>query len=232
MSDDLRATIRGALDRIDAHTDRRVRSADRTNVLARLNGADLLSMVALFLAWTSALAFIRGEPNWAIVLMFAAFGFDKLDGFYARRRGLSSAFGRQIDSFIDVFAYLVTAALLFHYAIAPNVVVSAVVGFAVIAFGGLRLVRHNSEGFGEDEGKSFYHGTTVVHTNLVVVVNYLAVAFVGLWNGWIAAVTVLVAAPLMVSDYKAYKTRTSHLLGGATVALVTALVMLLEFGYL
>ena len=232
MSDDFRATMRSVTDRLDAHTDRRVRSPDRTSVVARLTGADLLSMVALFLAWTSALAFVGEEPNWAIVLMFGAFAFDKLDGAYARWRGISSPFGRQIDSFIDVFAYLVTAALLFHYAVSPHFAASVVVGFVVIAFGGLRLVRHNSEGFGDDDGVSYYHGTTVVHTNFVVVANYLLVALVPLWNGWLAALTVGVAAPLMVSDYKAYKTTTSHLLGGATAALVTALALFIEFGHL
>lgn len=231
MSDDFRATVRGVCDRIDAHTDRRVRSGERTNVLASLNGADLLSMAALFLGWTSALAFLRGEPNWAILTMFAAFGFDKLDGWYARRRGISSAFGRRIDSFIDVFAYLVTGALLFHYAVSPGVVVSALVGFLIIAFGGLRLVRHDSEGFGEDEGGCFYHGTTVVHTNLVVVANYLLLSFVGVWTWWLAALTTVAAAPLMISDYKAYKNRTSHLLAGAAVAVATALVLVLEVGH-
>jgi CDP-diacylglycerol--serine O-phosphatidyltransferase len=207
-----------------------VQSAERTNVLAALTGADWLSLGALFLAWTSALLFLSGEPNWALIAMFGGFGFDKLDGYYARSRGIDSAFGRQIDSFIDVFVYLVTGALLFHYELAPTIHVSAVVGFVVLALGGLRLVRHNSEGFGSDGGESYYHGTTVVHTNLVVVANYLLAAFVGAWwVGWLAAATTLAAAPLMISDYKAYKTDRSHLLAGLAALVTTALVLLVEF---
>jgi len=106
------------------------RSTDRTNLLSALTTADYLSLAALFVAWTSALLFLSNEPNWAIVTMFGAFVFDKLDGYWARRTGTASPFGRQIDSFIDIFAYLVTGALLFHYELAPNDVVSAVVGFA------------------------------------------------------------------------------------------------------
>jgi len=203
---------------------------ERTSILQELNSADLLSLVALFVAWSSVLVFIAGEPNWAILAMFVAFVFDKLDGYWARRRGISSKFGRQIDSYVDVFAYLVTGALLFHYELAPNRFVSAFVGFAVIAFGGLRLVRHNMEGFDSDGDTSYYHGTTVVHTNVVVVLNYLLVSFVGFWNGWLAATTVLVACPLMVSDYRSPKTYWSHVVLGLFAAVVATLVLLIEYG--
>jgi CDP-diacylglycerol--serine O-phosphatidyltransferase len=205
-------------------------SSERTNILRTLNGADMLSLVALFVAWVSVLLFLSGEPNWAVVVMFGAFVFDKLDGYWARRRGVSSKFGRGIDSFIDVFAYLVTGALLFHFELAPNRVVSAAVGFAVLAFGGLRLVRHAAEGFDSAGSVSYYHGTTVVHTNAVVVVNFLLVSLVGPWNGWLAAATVLAAAPLMISEYRAPKTVTAHALLGAFAVAVVALCLLFEYG--
>jgi CDP-diacylglycerol--serine O-phosphatidyltransferase len=207
-------------------------ASDRTNILWTLNGADALSLAALFVAWSSALLFMAGEPNWAIVVMFGAFVFDKLDGYWARRQGISSKFGRQIDSFIDIFAYLVTGALLFHYELAPNRLASAVVGFAILALGGLRLVRHNAEGFESEDDVSYYHGTTVVHTNAVVVLNYVLLSLVGVWNGWIAAATVLLAAPLMISEYRAPKTYAAHVLLGGFAGGVVALTLLIEYGYL
>jgi len=221
---------RSLLDRLEARNGWET-STEQTNVLRSLNGADLLSLVALFIAWTSALLFLAGEPNVAIVVMFGAFAFDKLDGYWARRRGVSSRFGRQIDSFIDIFAYLVTGALLFHYELAPGRVVSAVVGFVVLAFGGLRLVRHNAEGFESTDDVSYYHGTTVVHTNVVVVVNYLLVIFVGFWNGWIATATVLGASPLMISEYRAPKTVTANVLLGTFAVVALCLCLLVEYGY-
>lgn len=231
MSGELRETIRGVRDRVDA--DRRVSDvADRTSVLERLTGADYISLGALFVGWTSLLLFLQGEINWGLIVMFGAFLLDKLDGWYARRTETSSPFGRQVDSFIDVFVYLVPAALLYHLVLAPNVLVGALVGFLVLAFGGLRLIRHNDEGFGSDGGGSYYHGTTVVHTNLLVVVNYLLVALVGVWNGWIAGLVVAAACPLMVSDYKAYKTDASHALAGLGAVVVGGLALALEYGYL
>lgn len=224
-------TLRGVSRRL-ATRNGWARSSDRTHLLSALTTADYLSLVALFVAWVSTLLFLSNEPNWAILTMFVAFLFDKLDGYWARRTGTTSAFGRQIDSFIDIFAYLVTGALLFHFELAPNAFASAVVGFAVLAFGGLRLVRHNAEGFESHDDVSYYHGTTVVHTSAVVLANYVAVNLVWFWDGWLAAAVVLVSTPLMISEYRAPKTVTAHVLLGVLAVGVGVVCLGLEFGYL
>jgi len=132
MSKELREAIESVRRRVAA-TDRVVAErGDRTNVVAQLTGADYISLMALFVGWGSALLFLRAEPNWALLAMFGSFLLDKLDGWYARRSGVSSPFGRRVDSFIDIFAYLVPGALLYHVAIAPNDLASLVVGFLVL----------------------------------------------------------------------------------------------------
>jgi phosphatidylserine synthase len=228
MSQEVKEALRRVKARIVA-TDRVLESSERTNVVARLTGADYISLGALSVAWGSALLFLRGEPNLALLAMFVAFLLDKLDGYYARRTGNSSPFGRRVDSFIDVFAYLVSAALLYR-TFSPHVAATWVVGFVVLAFGGLRLIRHNAEGFGETDGRSYYHGTTVVHTNLVVVANYLLATSIG-WSGWSAGLVVAAACPLMISDYKAYKTDTAHALAAGCVLLAAAVAVGFELGY-
>ncbi|PSQ49905.1 phosphatidylserine synthase [Halobacteriales archaeon SW_6_65_15] len=195
---------------------------------SRLTAADYVSLVALFFGWVAALLFLSNEPNWAITVTFVAFFFDKLDGYVARRTGESSPFGRQVDSFIDIFAYLVTAALLFHYALAPSFAASVVVGFLILSFGGLRLVRHNDEGFVSEGGTNYYHGTTVVHTNVVVVANYLLSSYLPVWNPWFAVVTTALVCPLMVSNYRSPKTDTAHALAALATVVATALVLALE----
>ncbi|MFB6297074.1 MAG: CDP-alcohol phosphatidyltransferase family protein [Salinirussus sp.] len=200
--------------------------------LSDLTVADYLSLGALFFAWVSALLMLDGSPNWGLLAMFVAFAFDKLDGFYARQWGDPSPFGRQVDSFIDIFTYLVTAAALYHVTLAPNVAVSSVVGFAIICFGGLRLIRHNDEGFQSDEDTSYYRGTTVVHTNVVVVLNYLLAVFVAGWNGWLAAVPIVLVSPLMISEYRTFKTVWGHVLVGLFAAAVGAVAVLLATGVL
>jgi CDP-diacylglycerol--serine O-phosphatidyltransferase len=111
-------------------------------------------------------------------------------------------------------------------------VVSAVVGFAILAFGGLRLVRHSAEGFESVDATSYYHGTTVVHTCVVVLANYVAIQLLPFWNGWPATVLVLVATPLMISEYRAPKTVGAHILLGILALGIGAVVVGLEFGYL
>ncbi|WP_199694000.1 phosphatidylcholine/phosphatidylserine synthase [Halococcus sp. IIIV-5B] len=213
------------------------RSVGRTNqprgtahILVRLDVADYLSVLALLCAWTGIVFLLSGEPNWAVVVLLVAFGFDKLDGFVARRYGLATDLGRQLDAFVDVFAYLVSGALLFHVALSPTPIASVVVGFCVVCFGGLRLIRFTSEGFRTEADTSYYRGITVVHVNVLVLVNYLLAAFVGVWNGWLAAGTVVLACPLMVSEYKSYKTVKSQAVAALAGVLVAGLCLALEFG--
>jgi len=227
QTESVKSTFSGG---VDSLTDRYWDSSVGMGLLRRMTGADYISLVALFFAWVSALLLLRGEVNLGIIAMFGAFFFDKLDGYYARRRGISSSFGRQVDSFIDVFAYLVTAALIYHVALSPALWMSVLVGFVVLAFGGLRLCRHALEGFGESDGKSYYVGYTVVHTNFVVLFVYYLDMFVGQWNGWLAAVPIVVVSPLMVSGYKSYKTRLSHLLGGVVVLVAVGISLYVELG--
>jgi CDP-diacylglycerol--serine O-phosphatidyltransferase len=227
MTGEFKKVLRGVRARLVA-TDRVLEPTDRTNITAQLTGADYISLSALLVAWGSTILFLQGEPNFALITMFGAFFLDKADGWYARRSGNSSPFGRRVDSFIDVFAYLVPGSLL-YWTVSPNVIAAWLVGFLVLAFGGLRLIRHNAEGFGADGDTSFYHGTTVVHTNLVIVANYFLVTLVG-WSGWLAAVVIGAACPLMVSDYKAYKTDVSHALAGILGVVATGLALATEFG--
>lgn len=231
MSNDRRSERRGPVEQFDARVRRAVRSSADNNMVSRLGVADWLSLAALFWAWVGAVLFVQNEPNWGVVAVLVGFAFDKLDGYYAREHGSPSAFGRRIDSFIDIFTYLVSAALLYHVVVSPHPVASAVVGFVVIMFGGLRLIRHNDEGFFDEEGTSYYRGTTVVHTHAVVLANYFLFQFVPQWNGWLAGLAIVAVCPLMTSDYRAYKTDAAHAAVGVGGVVTIALCLALEFGY-
>lgn len=214
----------------------RMVQTEQPNILRRLGPADYLSLGALFWGWVSTLLFVLDEPNWAVIAMLGAYVFDKLDGYVARRYDQSSGLGLQVDSYIDIFTYLVPGALLFH-TFSPNVLASAVVGFFILGFGGLRLIRHQSEGFGDDDGVSYYHGITVVHVNVLVVVAYFGAQFGGrllaTWNpvlwGYITGVAVVLVSPVMVSDYKSYKTDIGHTLVAIGGAIAVGLCLYLEF---
>jgi CDP-diacylglycerol--serine O-phosphatidyltransferase len=218
----------GVPDALAGRADHRWEGPVGWGLLDRLTGADYLSLAALFFAWTSAVLLLDGHLHWGIGSMFAAFLFDKLDGYYARTRGVSSPFGRRVDSFIDVFAYLVTAALIYHVALSPAPWVTVLVGFAILTFGGLRLVRHADEGFGETDGTDYYVGWTVVHVNFVVLLTFYLDLLVGV-SGWLAAVPVVAVCPLMVSGYRSYKTTLGHALAAGVVLTGLAISLAAEF---
>lgn len=104
------------------------------------------------------------------------------------------------------------------------------VGFVLLAFGGLRLVRHADVGFGTDGDDSYYLGWTVVHVYFVVLCNYYLAPFVPAWNGWLAALPILLACPVMVSGYRSYKTATGHALAAGAALLATGASLWLELG--
>jgi phosphatidylserine synthase len=215
---------------LGGNQDRTRHSREETHILVRLDAADYLSIVALLFAWASAVLFLVGEPNWAIIVVLVAFFFDKLDGFVARQYDLATALGRELDAFIDVFVYLFSAAMLFHVALSPHPFVSVVVGFFIVCFGVLRLIRFTNEGFRSEGEMSYYRGITVVHANGIVLVNYLLASFIGGWNGWAAALVIVLACPLMVSEYRSYKTVKSQTVAAIAGVLVVVLCLVLEFG--
>ncbi len=227
---DVKTHVRTAMRNVRRQVDRRKPPADEEFLLFSLGVADYISLVALFFGWTATLLVLSGEPNWALVTMLVGFGFDKLDGFYAREYGEPTVMGRHIDAFVDVFTYLVPAVAIYHVVLSPNTPLSVVVGFAVLAFGLLRLVRFASQGLDADGGTSYYRGITVVHLNVLVVGNYFLDAFVAQWNSWLAAATILLAAPLMISNYRSYKTVGSHTVAALLSLVVVGLALLLELG--
>ncbi len=76
MSSEIRETIEGIYQRLDPAIYRVPDTNDRIDIRDRLTGADYISLGALLFGWASALLLVRGEPNWGVIVMFAAFGFD------------------------------------------------------------------------------------------------------------------------------------------------------------
>lgn len=176
------------------------------NFLKRLTIADYLSFAGLFCAWISIMLIIEGRPNMAIPVNMAAFVFDILDGFAARRFKQASCIGRQIDSYVDVFIYLVFSALFFMKYLSPNMIVSAVIGFLIILFGGLRLIRFNNEGILKtDCGRDYYRGVTTVHVSFLIIIMYFLTGFIGNMNKWALSAIITFLCPAMLSNFKSYK---------------------------
>src|SRR5690606_1298780 len=106
---------------------------------------------------TSALAAVNAlHGRWYLgtALLFLAMLGDALDGLLARRMGLTRAFGRYLDGFMDVLIYLAVPALVFYLS-GFNGAWGAVL-LLMIACGCVRLAVFNDIGNIEDGGGLAY----------------------------------------------------------------------------
>lgn len=196
--------------------------------LNTLKLADYSTLSGLFFSWLSILLLIKGQPNWAIVIIMVAFAFDLLDGYLARKLEQDSKFGRQLDSFGDIFIYLVFSSIFFHLYLSPNLVTSVFTGFLVLTFGGLRLIRFNLEGMKKDKGRGYYRGLTVVHIMFLTIICYFLSQLTLLWTSYFSALTLAIASPAMISNYKSYKIE-NYWLFASIISSVIAISFIFEY---
>ncbi len=144
-----------------AHTMRRRVSFALVNActLASLG----LGLMAIFLA-------MHGDVRIAAACLVACVGFDGLDGALARRLGVSSPFGAQMDSLADMCSFGLAAPVVVYAALAHTAptAVAAVACILVAGCAAIRLARFNVS---PKDGK-FFSG---VPTTLVAAVLALTV---------------------------------------------------------
>lgn len=175
------------------------------DIIKKLTRADYISFCGLFLAWISIILIGLNIPKIAIVMSLAAFTLDIFDGLIARKFKQDSLLGRQIDSYVDIFTYLIFSALLVFKFLSPNLIIGIIVGFFILLFGGLRLIRFNNEGILIDKGATYYRGVTVVHIYLLVLVLYFINKYSNMQLSWVSTVMLLLICPSMLSNFKSYK---------------------------
>ena len=190
--------------------------------------AGAVSLTSLLLAWIAIGLAVTGSLRASVLCALGAFLLDMLDGFVARRLGVSSEFGRQLDSFIDVINYSVYAAVLSIFYIAPGVLGWSV-GFVIVATGILRLIRFNIEGFTEDEPIKYYRGIVVCHLPLAAI-TFLIFGQIFQGAPWVTAlgsVVLLVLSILQLSLIKIRKTGRQALWAALVIPLGAAAILFL-----
>lgn len=190
--------------------------------------AGAVSLLSLLLAWTAIGLAVVGSLRASVLCALGAFLLDMLDGFVARRLGVSSEFGRQLDSFIDVINYSLYAAVLSSFYIAPGILGWSV-GFVIVATGILRLIRFNIEGFTDDEPIKYYRGIVVCHLSLAAIVFLL---FDQIFEGapWVAvlgSVVLVVLSLLQLTLIKIRKTGRQALWAALVVPLAAGAILFL-----
>ncbi|MFE9200596.1 CDP-alcohol phosphatidyltransferase family protein [Micromonospora sp. NPDC007230] len=118
------------------------RTAARRAKFALVNACTLsslmLGMLAIFLA-------MRGEVRVAALCLIACVAFDGLDGALARKLGVASPFGAQMDSLADMCSFGLAAPVVVYASLAGSVpAAAAAVACALVAgCAAIRLARFN-----------------------------------------------------------------------------------------
>ncbi len=187
---------------------------------------DALTLASLFFSACGLLAAGHGMLTLAISLMLLAMLVDMADGLLARRLKLDSEFGRYLDSFFDVFSYLVLP-LYILYRFGMEDAVSLIAFFAFLATGVLRLSRFNMIGTVEQDGIPYHIGLQVIWSQLLVVLTYAAWAWLGGGVHYAVAAVLLVMSLFMILNLR-FPKPTRYALQAAAILSVTLVFLYLH----
>lgn len=144
--------------------------------IVRLNRVDMITLSGVVTTSLAAVLVVSGDYWAGCGLLFIAMLGDALDGWLARAWGLSSEFGRYLDSFMDTLMYLVVPALLLYlwglqgWQGLPLIL--------MIACGSIRLSVFNQIGnISNEQGQSAYLGMPVFWSPFIVA----GVLFLDIW---------------------------------------------------
>lgn len=165
---------------------RRVRfAAANSCTLASLS----IGLFAIFLA-------MQGEVRWAAACLIASVVFDGLDGALARRLGVSSPFGAQMDSLADMCSFGLAAPVVVYSSLAGRVPpAAAAVACALVAgCAAIRLARFNVS---PKDGRFFCGVPTTMTAAVLALAVLIGLPISGAWQ--LALVALLAFA--MVSSF-------------------------------
>lgn len=104
--------------------------------------ANLLTLLNLVLGMASLMLSVQGAYETAALLVIVGMAFDGLDGRVARALGISSDFGKQLDSLSDIVTFGVAPAIIMWDVVLRDMgVLGAVIACAFPVAGALRLAR-------------------------------------------------------------------------------------------
>lgn len=106
----------------------------------------LITFTGLVCAFSAVLLVINGELTTAGACILAGYLLDALDGGVARRLGVASPFGLQLDSLVDVVTFGVAPSVLVYQYLQPLSIRPAIVWAACVCYmvgGVFRLARFN-----------------------------------------------------------------------------------------
>lgn len=146
-------------------------SESKHTFIISLDWIDALTIGSLLIACAGIWSALRGMLSLAIALMLLAMFTDMLDGMLARATRGGTEFGRYLDSFCDVFTYLLLPMLVL-YQFGMQDTLSLIALFIYILAGILRLSHFNMHGIQNKGGKDYHVGLPVFWSQLLIVLAF------------------------------------------------------------
>ncbi|WP_425061002.1 hypothetical protein SCACP_17690 [Sporomusa carbonis] len=184
---------------------------------------NILTTFNLVLGMFSIISTLQGEFLRATLFIVAAMIADGMDGRVARHFGVSSEFGKELDSLCDLVSFGVAPAILaYDFMLKEFGITGYVVAAAFATCGALRLARFNVN---TGKVKGYFMGLPIPAAGCVVA------TFVMLNmkpSGWLFPLMVVIFAYLMVSTikYPDFKGK------GEPIRIIPVVLTLLLSGYI
>jgi CDP-diacylglycerol---serine O-phosphatidyltransferase len=117
-------------------------ASKKTNKILRLipNSLTLLNLLCGFL---SIIFIFKEEKYIVIILIFAGFIFDSLDGALARKFNVTSKIGVELDSLADAFSFVCAPALITYFWLFNESTLGLIASSLIMVFGIYRLANFN-----------------------------------------------------------------------------------------
>jgi phosphatidylcholine synthase len=149
-----------------------------------------ITVLGIICAIGADVLLIQGQQAWAFLLVIVAMALDMVDGPLARKAGVTSKLGSWLDTFADVFIYLLFPAVYWsvQYDVSPWLLA------LFVGAGCFRLIRFSLIGFREEKGKMFYSGMPVFYNQFLLIITHAV-----LFDNVLLSVILVVASVLMVS---------------------------------
>jgi CDP-diacylglycerol--serine O-phosphatidyltransferase len=141
-----------------------------------VNIPNVLTGSAIALGFITFILTINQEIEIALTLYALIILLDRLDGFAARKFGMESDFGKELDSLSDFFNFCILPSIM-AYLIGFDSILSVVVLIIYFISGVSRLAHFNLNGMNEIDGKKYFSGvpTTIAGSWFLITVSLLQV---------------------------------------------------------
>ena len=111
----------------------------------------IFTLINLFLGFLAIINTMAGHYYVACYIILAAGAFDSVDGKIARLIGISTNFGKEIDSLADMVSFCLAPSILVYSLYTQNMpgITGELIASAPLIMGAIRLARFNTEVYSE-----------------------------------------------------------------------------------